>query len=429
MKKLFILSLIILGSALSASSQGNYVYQPDSATIYFDTITNPQWYYGGVWNFKCSYDTDGLLKHLLVDVVHGEECLTRDYKYEYDDNHNIVTSHYVGYDCQSSGIQYKTENVFQQNLIRSQTKYVFSLHKRWSFADSTTYQYDESNRLALTEYYNASRVHTKTVQNDYDDHERIVTTIQLKDDGVWEPVKRVTQIYSDSDDVLSSQTESFHDGYFVNSDKVTYSYDGQNHCTSVLTQKWENETWENVKCVENSYDEQGCLIVAKLMKWQEGAFVDANRAVYELNEVGYPAVVSFEKWNGDEWVEGTWVSDFSVYSEGYLNRQNKELCNRDVIRIEIHYANTPMPDYDVDEYSIEQGFCTVYPNPTNGMVTITGLNLRQAEVVNTLGQRVAIVHGEGNQLSINISNLPAGIYFVNITDEEGRKCVRKVVKE
>jgi hypothetical protein len=197
----------------------------------------------------------------------------------------------------------------------------------------------------------------------------------------------------------------------------------------VLTQKWENETWENVKCVENSYDEQGCLIVAKLMKWQEGAFVDANRAVYELNEVGYPAVVSFEKWNGDEWVEGTWVSDFSVYSEGYLNRQNKELCNRDVIRIEIHYANTPMPDYDVDEYSIEQGFCTVYPNPTNGMVTITGLNLRQAEVVNTLGQRVAIVHGEGNQLSVNISNLPAGIYFVNVTDEEGRKCVRKVVKE
>jgi hypothetical protein len=63
------------------------------------------------------------------------------------------------------------------------------------------------------------------------------------------------------------------------------------------------------------------------------------------------------------------------------------------------------------------------------MVTITGLNLRQAEVVNTLGQRVAAVKGEGNQLSVNISNLPAGIYFVNVTDEEGRKCVRKVVKE
>lgn len=74
-------------------------------------------------------------------------------------------------------------------------------------------------------------------------------------------------------------------------------------------------------------------------------------------------------------------------------------------------------------------FATVHPNPTNGLVTISGLNLRQAEVVNTLGQRVAIVHGEGNQLSFDIGGLPAGIYFINVTDEEGRKCLRKVVKE
>ena len=32
-------------------------------------------------------------------------------------------------------------------------------------------------------------------------------------------------------------------------------------------------------------------------------------------------------------------------------------------------------------------------------------------------------------MQIDIANLPTGIYFVNITDSEGRKCVRKVVKE
>ena len=37
------------------------------------------------------------------------------------------------------------------------------------------------------------------------------------------------------------------------------------------------------------------------------------------------------------------------------------------------------------------------------------------------------IHGE--TLQIDIANLPAGVYFVNIMDEEGRKCVRKVVKE
>lgn len=51
------------------------------------------------------------------------------------------------------------------------------------------------------------------------------------------------------------------------------------------------------------------------------------------------------------------------------------------------------------------------------------------KVFNTLGQRLATVQGDGEQLTADISSLPAGIYFVNITDNGGRKCVRKVVKE
>jgi len=42
---------------------------------------------------------------------------------------------------------------------------------------------------------------------------------------------------------------------------------------------------------------------------------------------------------------------------------------------------------------------------------------------------VLSVQGEGNELRIDMAALPAGVYFVNVTNEEGRKCVRKVVKE
>ena len=71
----------------------------------------------------------------------------------------------------------------------------------------------------------------------------------------------------------------------------------------------------------------------------------------------------------------------------------------------------------------------VHPNPTTGQVTITGQDLKTAEVFNTLGQHVATAAGEGERLTVDLSGQPAGIYFVTITDEEGRKCVRKVVKE
>ena len=84
--------------------------------------------------------------------------------------------------------------------------------------------------------------------------------------------------------------------------------------------------------------------------------------------------------------------------------------------------------WDVEESEV-QAFAIIHPNPTNGQVTITGKDLKIAEVFNTLGQCVATAKGQGERLTVNLSAMPAGVYFVNVTDGEGRKCVRKVVKE
>ena len=91
-------------------------------------------------------------------------------------------------------------------------------------------------------------------------------------------------------------------------------------------------------------------------------------------------------------------------------------------------GQTDFTAWDVEENE-STSFATLYPNPTTGHVTINGKDLKQAEVLNTLGQRVATAQGEGEQMTVDISALPTGVYFVNITDKDGRKCVRKVVKE
>ena len=72
---------------------------------------------------------------------------------------------------------------------------------------------------------------------------------------------------------------------------------------------------------------------------------------------------------------------------------------------------------------------SIYPNPANATLTIVGEGLKQIEITNMLGQRVATHQAEGPQATIDISALPTGIYFVGITDENGKRCVRKVVKE
>lgn len=83
----------------------------------------------------------------------------------------------------------------------------------------------------------------------------------------------------------------------------------------------------------------------------------------------------------------------------------------------------------IPENEDSNDWVTVHPNPTSGFVFVKGENLRQAEVVNMLGQQVMRVESEGNELHIDIAALPAGIYFVSVIDKEGRKSVQKVVKE
>ena len=67
----------------------------------------------------------------------------------------------------------------------------------------------------------------------------------------------------------------------------------------------------------------------------------------------------------------------------------------------------------------------VYPNPTNGTVTIGGLGVTEVKVYNVLGQLVKTVQGTNE---INISNLKQGVYFVSIITENKERFIRKIVK-
>ena len=67
----------------------------------------------------------------------------------------------------------------------------------------------------------------------------------------------------------------------------------------------------------------------------------------------------------------------------------------------------------------------VYPNPTNGTVTIGGLGVAEVKVYNVLGQLVKTVQGTNE---INISNLKQGVYFVSIITENKERFIRKIAK-
>ena len=65
----------------------------------------------------------------------------------------------------------------------------------------------------------------------------------------------------------------------------------------------------------------------------------------------------------------------------------------------------------------------IYPNPTSGKLAISG-DKGTTEVYDMYGRKVL----QTNSSHIDLSNEPPGIYFVQLTNDEGRRYIKKVVK-
>lgn len=123
----------------------------------------------------------------------------------------------------------------------------------------------------------------------------------------------------------------------------------------------------------------------------------------------------------------TW---FDGVSSGFVSCSNNELLPNS--RFNVWFLGvTDIFDYDdiPEKAQLQKERINIIPNPTTDQFTVIGNNLRKAEILNLFGQHVLISAGEGDRITVNLRGLPAGIYFVTVTDDEGRKCVQKVVKE
>lgn len=72
----------------------------------------------------------------------------------------------------------------------------------------------------------------------------------------------------------------------------------------------------------------------------------------------------------------------------------------------------------VDELSANSFI--IYPNPANEFVKISGENLDNIMIFNTVGQKIAEFEVYNNELNINTSNYENGVYFVKIGEKTQR---------
>ena len=127
----------------------------------------------------------------------------------------------------------------------------------------------------------------------------------------------------------------------------------------------------------------------------------------------------------------TLIEDYMVEGEEYLFFDNLlteagyytaaiegEECDS-VVGLNLNYIID-----DVTEAS--EADIQVWPNPTNGVLHIAADDINKVEIRNLLGQLVLRTE---NEADIDLSGLEDGVYFLMVSDKNGRNSVTKIIKE
>lgn len=135
--------------------------------------------------------------------------------------------------------------------------------------------------------------------------------------------------------------------------------------------------------------------------------------LYNIGDLVTLRAVPMENWSFNKWTN----NDVSV--------SNNEVYTF-VAQTNVHYVANFKSNYGVDDQ--EETNVKIYPNPVDGSVTIECENMLNIQIYTILGKEVMAQTTSGEtSVTINLSNLPSGLYYLRIPTNNG--CViRKIVK-
>lgn len=185
--------------------------------------------------------------------------------------------------------------------------------------------------------------------------------------NAWENSLRSSYSYTQSDKIQTLDVEDWNNSYWVNRTAATYTYDSSNNLSDILTLFWIDSTWKY-----------------------------SNRETYLYNANGTLYRILSESWFG-KW-ENSSQETYTYFLPAGVN---------DYLRI--------------------KGI-VVYPNPSNGEITIQVEKSEQALDVILTDLKGSIISAWKNTSKMDIGNLEQGIYLLKVI-QGNRVNISKIVKQ
>jgi len=344
------------------------------------------------------------------------------------------------------------------------------LENAWENSSKTSFTYDGNGTresLVMFTWDSSSGVWTDNLQvlNTNNSNGTVDNSIgQMWSGGSWSDYSKTTYSYTTSNLTETKTTQIYESGTWLNDSKHTFTYDSNDNNTVVLSKQWNmmssswdnsrqtnltynsddlvteelsknwndsTSTWDNGLRISKIYTTSGFMLESVSEKWLSGAWVNFRKIImtYAMDDTA----LSSQSLDWDT-TTSTWV----VSSESsYTN--NVDGLTEYIIRKVWDSTEQALIDFSKTSYSytnpigldeILNPVVTIYPNPTSDVVFVDLKDAGSANLmISDMEGKVIYNQGADNfHSSIDIKDLPVGIYNLNIT-QNGKVYTKQLVKE
>lgn len=365
------------------------------------------------WKYVFGYNALGLCVEERLFLWDGSSWnMEFMIEYVYDAQGNLIRDIFSEMDMGVLTPEWKNEYAY--NSYNNETEHIEFL---WTGSQW------ENMRKSVTTYHSDQTV----------DQEHMFIWIS----GMWHQTLQTSYVYAAGS--LSERIDRAWNGSsWENQSKYVFAYNSNNKLIELKHQYWNGSIWVNSYKEEYTYDSNGFRNAETRMDWTGTSWQNNYKQDRTNDGAGNPLIETFSTWQNGAWVyeeksEGTFDTGIPATNIG-MAIWVTELFNSRVLDIKFFdYENGAWEvEEDVDFYysnfiGLDDENLThlkLYPNPFKDVLHIESNKPIEVKIYSMLGVVEVAKKSSANHLKVDVSELPAGMYIIQVNE----RAVFKMVK-